>query len=151
MDDIVHTFDHSEMKYKSSINDKIEYDIEDIIAFLLVRGAIFANTLTLDDPEEDEKLSTYAHKSIGLYVNCNDLFAWGCADAIQLNYFGVGDFYDHFMRGEGDVWCCKKRNLMPQKPVADKMRAKGIDIDSYGLEPNPSDHMFNECVDPDDD
>jgi hypothetical protein len=32
---------------------------------------------------------------------------------------------------------------MPQKPIADVMRKAGIDIDSYGFEPNPTDDIFS--------
>lgn len=144
-DDYTHTFEHLDMKYESTINDETTtvYDESEILAFLLAKSVIFANTLCFDDESEDQKLSDYARKSIGLYVNCNDLFFWGCADAIQLTYFDIVDVYEHYMKGEVDVWCCKQRNLMPQKPIADGMRKAGIDIDSYGFETNPTDEIFS--------
>lgn len=145
IEDYTHTFKHSEMKFQSKNNGetKHEYDEGEILAFLLTTGVIFPNTLTLENVDEDEKLSNYARRSIGLYVNCNDLFFWGCAESIQLTYFDIKDVYDHYISSELDIWCCKQRNLMPQKPIADSMRKAGIDIDSYGLEPNPSDKDFD--------
>lgn len=120
-----------------------EDDTTDILAFLLAKGIVFVNTLTFEDESEEEKLSKYARNAIGIYVNCNDLFFWGSADAIQLQYHQITNLYQHYLNEGVDIWCCKQRNLMPQKPIADKYRKVGFDIDSYGFEINPSDKDFS--------
>jgi|LakMenEpi03Aug12_release.lakeMendotaPanAssembly.Ray.scaffolds.fasta_scaffold00172_143 hypothetical protein len=120
-----------------------EDDTTDILAFLLAKGIVFINTLTFDDEVEDKKLSKYARNAIGIYVNCNDLFFWGSADAIQLQYHQIINLYQHYLNEGVDIWCCKQRNLMPQKIIADSYRQSGFDIDSYGFEVNPSDKDFS--------
>lgn len=80
-------------------------------------------------------------KAISVSVNCNDVFAWGCADAERLNYEDIQDLYDHWIKDQywgAAIWCIKRRKLMPQKPVADSIKRGGIwDLDSMGLEANP--------------
>lgn len=56
------------------------------------------------------------------YLNCNDLFAWACADAEEITLEDIPalkkaekdchaiDFYDSI-----SLFCCRKRKMRPQK------------------------------------
>jgi hypothetical protein len=72
----------------------------------------------------------------GLYVMCNDVFFWGCADAEPLPLLGFGDaqeeaFWDLYKKVRlkgfwGSVeWCCMRRGMRPQAPVMRDMKAAG--------------------------
>ena len=56
---------------------------------------------------------------VHLWVLCNDLFFWGCADG---EAFDLGDLPDlkkslQDSPANGDeLWCCRKRGMRPQKP-----------------------------------
>ena len=86
-----------------------------------------------DWPEE-------ARKTFAIFVNCNDIFAWGCADAEPLQHDEIQDLYDHWIKDRNlgpAVWCCKKRRQMPQAPVRKAIEAAGIwNLSEMGLEPN---------------
>lgn len=88
-----------------------------------------------------------ACKRPSINVNTNDVLAWGCADAIEMDYDDLEDVYTHWEKDPAwgtAVWYCKKLNMMPQKPVADSIRKMGIwDIDNMGLEKNPTDGDFD--------
>lgn len=63
-----------------------------------------------------------------LYVNCNDVFAWACADAEDLPNDEIGNLYKMHIADPkwGSIkWCCHRRNEQPQKPVADDMKLDG--------------------------
>lgn len=54
-----------------------------------------------------------------LLINCNDLFYWGCADAQEITIDDISDFNKAIKETErhGEIlWCCRKRNMRPQKP-----------------------------------
>lgn len=52
-----------------------------------------------------------------LLVNCNDVFAWGCADAEPISLLDIPDVYQASKTMYGIVkWVCKRRSLQPQKP-----------------------------------
>lgn len=82
----------------------------------------------------------YCNGDVSLYVSCNDVFAWGCCDSQPLPYHDIEDVYKFWLRDNNlgpVVWCCMMRNEMPQKPVADKIRAsEKFDIDALGLKEN---------------
>jgi hypothetical protein len=78
----------------------------------------------------------YNNESIaGVYVNCNDVFAWASADAEPITFgdydpdgeieslyklWTIHDFY-------GPVkWCCMKRKMRPQKALEIQMKAAGF-------------------------
>lgn len=112
------------------------FEPDEAIALLLVEGVLFTNSYWFkkDWPED-------AQRKTGIFVNCNDLFAWASADSTEIDWEEIQDLYDHYLKDPfwgPSVWCCKKEKLMPQKPVADKIREAGIwDLDSMGLKPNP--------------
>lgn len=54
-----------------------------------------------------------------LYVNCNDLFYWACADQEDFELSDLDDFNKCLKdsRENGDIlWVCRKRKMRPQKP-----------------------------------
>ena len=63
-----------------------------------------------------------------LMAICNDVFAWGTADAEPLPAYSLEEFYLLWKEDErwGPIkWCCVHRNEQPQSPVARDMRKAG--------------------------
>ena len=60
------------------------------------------------------------------------------------------ELYDHWEKDPSwgpAVWCCKKRNEMPQKPVYDMIQAAGIwDLESMYLKPNQYGEFLRESA-----
>lgn len=123
--DIKELFDNEEelvisYKYK----DKIEFQKEEALALFLIKEIIFLNTNWYKETWTDD-----AKKSTVLCVNCNDVFAWGCADAEEININELEDLYNHFKKDPEYghlIWCIKKRNMYPQEPVYKMIQNKGI-------------------------
>lgn len=98
---------------------------EEKLARLLKKGYLFCNT------RETVFMGKPAGTIIVLYVLCNDLFYWGCADAENITHREIDDLYkmafNKKYKGWGcDIWCCKKRNMKPQQPVIEKMKSDGV-------------------------
>ena len=95
-----------------------------MLASLLASEVVFLNT-HWGKPTWPEE----AQKTIALYVNCNDVFAWGYSDAEELSYDEIGGLFDHWQKDPewgSAIWCIKKRKQMPQKPVENIIKNKGI-------------------------
>ena len=94
------------------------------LALLLINSVIFLNDhWWKKDWPEDAKAKT------SLNVNCNDIFAWGCADAEEMDYEDLESLYDHYIKDPmfgSAVWCIKKRKQMPQPPVYKDIQKAGI-------------------------
>ena len=73
-----------------------------------------------DPVDEDDTPAT-------IYVNCNDLFAWACAEALPLPKDEIGSFYKAWKTGKYGTtrWSCIKKNLQPQFPVRERMKELG--------------------------
>ena len=116
-----------------------EFDPELALAYLLLQTVIFTNNFWYETTWSAE-----AQKRINIEVICNDVFGWAMADAECLDYDEIEDLYDHYEKDKEwgpAIWCIKKRKLMPQKPVYDRIQAAGIwDLNqlqqSLGLELN---------------
>ena len=66
--------------------------------------------------------------ALRIMVNCNDLFAWACADAEPLPLSEVANLYRMWKADPhygADRWCCLRRNLAPQAPVERNWRKHG--------------------------
>jgi len=64
-----------------------------------------------------------------LYVNCNDLFYWGTADAESLPNSEIGNLYRMWKANPKwgvDKWCCLRRKLRPQIPIVEMMKKDGF-------------------------
>jgi hypothetical protein len=114
---------------------------EDALALLLLNEQVFLNDhwWERDWPED-------ARKQTSINANCNDVFAWGFADAEGVKFEDIEDVYKHFIKDPEwgvAVWCIKKRGIMPQRPVAERISEAGIwNLASMGLEENPSEAHY---------
>lgn len=67
-------------------------------------------------------------KTLELFVICNDVFAWGCADGEDISYKEIPDLFERVKKHGiiGSVhWCCIKRGEKPQPPLEKMMRERG--------------------------
>lgn len=119
-------------------NGKKSFQTENALAILLLEEVLFTNSMWWE-----KDLPDWAKKRTGLFVNCNDIFAWGCADSEDIDYEEIETL---FRMWEKDpewgpaIWCIIKRKEMPQKPVEEKIRKAGIwDLDTLNLEENTTD------------
>ena len=74
-------------------------------------------------------------------MNCNDVFAWACADAESITTEECVDLFKEINKDKkwGDtVWICKKRNLKPQGPIIKDMKIDGSWTDEMEALPNNS-------------
>jgi hypothetical protein len=105
---------------------------ENILAVLLIEEVVFLN-----DNWWQKDWSDDAKKLFSINVNCNDVFAWGCADAESLTYGELANLWGFWKKDPSwgaAVWCMIKRNQMPQKPVEKRIREEGIwDLDALKL------------------
>ena len=117
---------------KWSYKGKEEFSNEAALTVLLLERQIFLNSnWYMDDWPED------AQKMTSLNVNCNDVFAWGCADAEDVEFKELKDLFEHYIKDPGwgtAVWCIKRRGYLPQKPVYEAIQKNGIwNLDEMGL------------------
>jgi len=109
---------------KWSMDEKEHFVPEAALSVLLIEQKIFLNSNWFQEgwPED-------AKKRTSLNVNCNDVFAWACADSEDLDYSELEDLFNHYQKDPGwgiAVWCIKKRGQTPQKPVFDRIQSAGI-------------------------
>ncbi len=98
------------------INGKEECDDELAIAYLLKNKVLFCNNAK--DPE-----------TICLYVNCSDVFAWGCSDAENITTDEILYLYKEVKKNPrwgSTIWVCLKRNEQPQDPIVADMKKEGF-------------------------
>lgn len=123
-------------KYPDMPEKEMVFEKSKALAWLLNNEIVFLNNhwWMKDWPEE-------ARKRTSINVNCNDVFMWACAEAEPLNYEDIQDLYDHVVKDPcwgSAVWCIKKRNMMPQRPVRKAIEKAGIwDLSSMNLKDNP--------------
>lgn len=79
---------------------------------------------------DDEVLfvSASESKTLELFVICNDVFAWGCADGEDILPDEIPNLFERVEK-YGTIgavhWCCAKRGEKPQPPLEKMMRDKG--------------------------
>lgn len=103
-----------EMTHQDGCKEMI-FEDELALAALLMSEVVFTNShwWQKDWPEA-------ARKTTSLNVNCNDVFAWGCADAEEMAHEDIETVYDHWQKDPSwgtAIWCMIKRKEMPQRPV----------------------------------
>lgn len=68
----------------------------------------------------NETLSLHVRDNkVSLYVNCNDLFYWACADAEPFEMTDLPDLKQAIIDSPNhgvSLWCCRKRGMRPQSP-----------------------------------
>lgn len=114
------------------------FEDEKALAHLLINDVVFAN-----DHWWEKEWPEKARKETSLNVNCNDVFAWGCADAETMLHDDIENLYRMWRKDPewgAAVWCMIRRNQMPQKPVEKIVREAGIwDLDALKLGENTLD------------
>lgn len=117
------------------VRHKTYFNTEKALAVLLLDNVIFLNDHWWENtwPEECRNLPS-------LNVNCNDVFCWGSADAVEIHHHEIQSLFEHWEKDKiwgPAIWCIKKENIMPQKPVYDDIMKKGIwNLDEMNLQPN---------------
>jgi hypothetical protein len=97
-------------------------DEELALSRLLAAGVLFCNTGYFGEGPNRET-------TVVLFVSCNDVFAWACADGEAFTHDDIADLYRAW---EGNrtwgvwKWCCRHRNQRPQKPVETAMKKEGV-------------------------
>jgi hypothetical protein len=113
------------------------FEVDKALAVLLAEDVIFLNTNWWEKTWPEDAKKTFA-----VCVNCNDIFAWACADAEQVLYDDVESIYKYYKKDPvwgTAIWCILKRNMMPQHPVYRDMVKAGWQLDLMELPPNPYD------------
>lgn len=103
--------------------EELMFEEEKALARLLAEDVIFLNSHFWEESWPED-----ARKKTSLNVNCNDIFAWGCADAEGLDYAEIKALYDCWLANPtwgAAKWCAIKRNQKPQPPVIRAMKAAG--------------------------
>lgn len=94
---------------------------EEKLTFLFNENVLFINNGHWDKSWPTDKIT--------VHVLCNDIFAWGCADAEDLAYSEIDELYEMYLKDENygaAAFCIKKRKMRPQTPVKDQMDKAGI-------------------------
>jgi len=118
-------------EYGKALLDRV-IQMEDYVKSLSKEHAKALETLIED---EVVNLSVQDDGSVKIWVNCNDFFMWGCADAEQCYPPDLEAIYkDH------NIWLCKKRNMQPQKPVIEYLKKRGVWNDEFEKFPVNPDH-----------
>lgn len=125
--------------------EKIVFEDSMALAVLLAKEIVLINSYwwRKDLPESDRK-------NVGVFVICNDIFAWGCADAEDLPHEEIETLYKMWRKDPcwgPAIWCIKQRKQMPQKPVEEDIRKAGIwNLDEMGLNSNTMDQELQDVM-----
>lgn len=114
------------------MKDEVFFDIEGkehcneelALAHLLEAEVLFCNERAYTCPLTGKTEPA----TVVLFVLCNDIFAWGCADAESFTKADIPMLYKLWQADKmwGPVkWVCLKRNEQPQAPVARDMKKAG--------------------------
>lgn len=79
-------------------------------------------------------------ETIVLFVICNDLFYWGCADCECIKMSELPELYRLHSANRAwgsQKWCCLKRKLRPQVPIVTSMKSDGYWDDELEALPAP--------------
>ena len=99
-----------------------------ILAKLLVDGVLFVGDFNSGPFFENNKVQPKDITAC-VWVNCNDLFAWACADCEPITMRELPELYKFYKadpKWGTTKWCCRKRNLQPQRPVIESMKKDGV-------------------------
>jgi len=126
------------------MNEDKYFDEENALSALLKDGILFCNernySSTPGGPSEG--------LTIVLFVICNDIFAWGCADAEDLPISELENLYKMWLKNNkwgSTKWCCIRRKEKPQRPAVELMKKDGAwDDELECLSENRYDALFAE-------
>ena len=112
---------------------------------LLESGNLFVNYVPYPYAEDDGLPPET--QTITLYVNANDLFTWACSEGVPIgSNTELEQLVNMHLKEPGhgaSKWCCIKRNMKPQNPVAEQMRKAGV-WDNV-MEQLPDNPGWNQC------
>jgi hypothetical protein len=137
--DVLWTMTWPQDRYPDKPPTEEVFEVDKALALLLAKEVVFTNTNWWEEAWPEE-----ARKTLALCVSCNDVFAWGCADAENVTRSGIESLYRMWrtdpVHGH-EVWCIVQRRQMPQAPVERAIRKGGAwDLDAlkaeHGLRPN---------------
>ena len=103
---------------------EMQFETEQALALLLINEVVFLNQFWWEKEWPEN-----ARRKTSVSVNCNDVFAWGCADAENMDYRDLESLYDMWIKDPSwgpAVWCIIRRRELPQKPVAESIAKRGI-------------------------
>lgn len=107
------------------------------LAALLMQGKI-----TLNSHWWKKEWPDIAKETFSINVNCDDVFAWGCSDAQELDYEELQTLWEYHIKDPRwgcEVWCMTKRGYLPQSPVYNDIQQEGIwNLDNMNLKNNPT-------------
>lgn len=124
-DDIEWEMNWDNVQGVNTIGKEIIFSEEMALSHLLLNEVVFINSQwwRKEDVPEDMKLAAT------VFVNCNDVFAWGCADGEILPHGEIEILYRMWRKDPRNgpaAWCINIRKQMPQKAVEKEMREAGI-------------------------
>ncbi len=104
---------------KEHCNDELALSI------LLKDDVVFCNSFDFMYHNSDKK----AGHTVVLFVLCNDVFEWGCADSEHFSQKDIGPLIKMHLDNKqwGTVkWCILHRGSRPQPPVEKAMKEAGV-------------------------
>ena len=127
------------IKYEADGEERRVLYAEKAVQYLMSEGLFFIDCSRYieNDWEDPSKWEVSRKRSLFLTVNCNDVFAWGCADTEEVEHDEWGDLEsddlymllrDQLADGRwGSVrWACRKRQQKPQPPIVRDMKTAGV-------------------------
>ena len=112
----------------------------------MVTKLLDENVLTLGCDIVVENNNSTKHKTLTLFVNCNDVFSWGCCDAEPVTFEELVNLFELYEKNPEcgpTQWVCIKRNEQPQLPVVDWLKAhNGWTPELDNLPKNNYDKLF---------
>ena len=135
--------------FVTRMGDDLIFYQEKALAYLLSERVVFVNSRPyVENPWADKHKQEIAGPTTVVFVNSNDVFAWGCADGECVTGSHIADDANELYRLlryvlEDSRWgavkyACWKNNLQPQKALVDKLKKAGVWDDWWqSLSPNP--------------
>jgi hypothetical protein len=114
---------------------------EAMLAILLLEDVLFSNCRKYVADWSGKNIAEVAGPTVVLYVLCNDVFFWGCADAEDLDDDDIAPLYHMSRKPFGaQRWVALKRKMRPQYPYVKMMRDAGAwdeELDALPLRDDP--------------
>ena len=113
----------TDSKYWFDIDGKKVADHEAMAAHFLEENILFLNSRKYVCGEKDDTISK--NETLLLFLNCNDVFVWGYADAEGVSYDELPELFALYESNPkcGTIqWVCMKRNQKPQAPIVKYMK-----------------------------
>lgn len=139
------------VKYTYKSIEDLYFDEDEAIVQLLSEGILFTNFFDYSHGRDKNDKVQINGRSIVLFVNCNDVFAWGCSDAEDIrDILELKQLYNlcvEYPKWGSAIWCCLKRKMKPQAAVESKMKDMGEwPEELYGLQENSYNKYLREQI-----